>query len=338
MTLFCCRKTTIFFGLSIYIALRLVTGALVAVIDTPYSGHVSAITDVTIEPGQSAAEVGQVLQANGLIRSARPLRLWMRWNGSAGTIHTGTYRFEGSPSIREVAALLVEGRVLLTEITVIEGFTRWQVAEVLSEAGFGPYTEAWEATGNADLISDLDAEAEDLEGYLFPDTYYVSREMEAAAIVEMMVDRFRRAWMAPTAAQAEIAGLSVRDAVTIASLIEAETGKSDERALVSGVFHNRLERRMLLQCDPTLLYALRLEGRTDRNIRRSDFDNESPYNTYRFAGLPPGPIGNPGEASIVAALYPAETDYLYFVGRNDGSHAFSRTLQEHNANVNRYQR
>ena len=162
--------------------------------------------------------------------------------------------------------------------------------------------------------------------------------MEAAAIVEMMVDRFRRAWMAPTAAQAEIAGLSVRDAVTIASLIEAETGKSDERALVSGVFHNRLERRMLLQCDPTLLYALRLEGRTDRNIRRSDFDNESPYNTYRFAGLPPGPIGNPGEASIVAALYPAETDYLYFVGRNDGSHAFSRTLQEHNANVNRYQR
>lgn len=338
MTLFCCRKTTIFFGLSIYIALRLVTGALVAVIDTPYSGHVSAITDVTIEPGQSAAEVGQVLQANGLIRSARPLRLWMRWNGTAGSIHTGTYRFEGSPSIREVAALLVEGRVLLTEITVIEGFTRWQVAEVLSEAGFGPYTEAWEATGNADLISDLDAEAEDLEGYLFPDTYYVSREMEAAAIVEMMVDRFRRAWMAPTAAQAEIAGLSVRDAVTIASLIEAETGKSDERALVSGVFHNRLERRMLLQCDPTLLYALRLEGRTDRNIRRSDFDNESPYNTYRFAGLPPGPIGNPGEASIVAALYPAETDYLYFVGRNDGSHAFSRTLQEHNANVNRYQR
>jgi UPF0755 protein len=338
VTLFCCRKTTIFFGLSIYIALRLVTGALVAVIDTPYSGHVSAITDVTIEPGQSAAEVGQVLQANGLIRSARPLRLWMRWNGTAGSIHTGTYRFEGSPSIREVAALLVEGRVLLTEITVIEGFTRWQVAEVLSEAGFGPYTEAWEATGNADLISDLDAEAEDLEGYLFPDTYYVSREMEAAAIVEMMVDRFRRAWMAPTAAQAEIAGLSVRDAVTIASLIEAETGKSDERALVSGVFHNRLERRMLLQCDPTLLYALRLEGRTDRNIRRSDFDNESPYNTYRFAGLPPGPIGNPGEASIVAALYPAETDYLYFVGRNDGSHAFSRTLQEHNANVNRYQR
>ena len=334
----CCRKTTIFFGLSTYIALRLITGVSIAVLDTPYSGHVAAITDVTIEPGQSAAEVGQVLQAKGLIQSARSLRLWMRWNGTAGSIHTGTYRFEGSSSIREVAALIVEGRVLLTEITVIEGFTRWQVAEVLSVAGFGSYAEAWEATGNADLISDLDTEAKDLEGYLFPDTYYVSRQMEPAAIVEMMVDRFRLAWVAPTVAQAEKPSLSVRDAVIIASLIEAETGKPDERGLVSGVYHNRLERRMLLQCDPTLLYALRLEGRTDRDIRRGDFDNESRYNTYRFVGLPPGPVGNPGEASIVAALYPTETDYLYFVGRNDGSHVFSRTLQEHNANVSRYQR
>ena len=309
-----------------------------AVLDTPYSGHVAAVTDVTIEPGQSAAEVGQVLQAKGLIRGGRSLRLWMRWNGTAGSIHAGTYRFEGAASIREVAALLVEGRVLLSEMKVIEGYTRWQVAEVLSRAGFGSYAEAWEATGNVALISDLDAEAKDLEGYLFPDTYYVSLQMKPAAIVEMMVDRFRRVWTTPTVAQAEKAGLSVRDVVTIASLIEAETGKSGERALVSGVYHNRLELRMLLQCDPTLLYALRLEGRTDRNIRRSDFNNESPYNTYRFAGLPPGPIGNPGEASIVAALYPAETDYLYFVGRNNGSHAFSQTLQEHNANVNRYQR
>ena len=338
MTVLCCRKIPILFGLSIYIALRLVTGALVAILDTPYSRHLAAATDVTIEPGQSAAEVGQVLQAKGLIRGDRSLRLWMRWNGTAGSIHAGTYRFEGAASIREVAALLVEGRVLLSEMKVIEGYTRWQVAEGLSRAGFGSYSEAWEATGNVALISDLDAEAKDLEGYLFPDTYYVSRQMKPAAIVEMMVDRFRRAWTTPTVAQAEKTGLSVRDVVTIASLIEAETGKSDERALVSGVYHNRLERRMLLQCDPTLLYALRLEGRTDRNIRRSDFDNESPYNTYRFAGLPPGPIGNPGEASIVAALYPAETDYLYFVGRNNGSHAFSQTLQEHNANVNRYQR
>ena len=338
MTVLCCRKIPILFGLSIYIALRLVTGALVAILDTPYSRHLAAATDVTIEPGQSAAEVGQVLQAKGLIRGDRSLRLWMRWNGTAGSIHAGTYRFEGAASIREVAALLVEGRVLLSEMKVIEGYTRWQVAEGLSRAGFGSYSEAWEATGNVALISDLDAEAKDLEGYLFPDTYYVSRQMKPAAIVEMMVDRFRRVWTTPTVAQAEKAGLSVRDVVIIASLIEAETGKSDERALVSGVYHNRLELRMLLQCDPTLLYALRLEGRTDRNIRRSDFNNESPYNTYRFAGLPPGPIGNPGEASIVAALYPAETDYLYFVGRNNGSHAFSQTLQEHNANVNRYQR
>ncbi len=332
------RKTGFLFGLTIYVVLRLVTGALVVVLETPYSANGAVVTDVTIEPGQSAGEIGLTLQEKGLIRSARSLRLWMRWNGTAGAIHAGRYRFEGAASIREVAARIVEGRVLLSEITVIEGFTRWQVSEVLSQAGFGSYEEAWEATGNAALVSDLDAEAKDLEGYLFPDTYYVSRQMKPAAIVEMMVDRFRRVWMEPTVVQAEKAGLSVRDAVIIASLIEAETGKPDERALVSGVYHNRLERRMLLQCDPTLLYALRLEGRTDRNIKRSDFDNESPYNTYQFVGLPPGPVGNPGAASIVAALYPAETDFLYFVGRNDGSHAFSRTLQEHNANVSRYQR
>lgn len=321
-----------------YVSIRLATGATAAVLDTPYDGNAGATVDLTISLGVSAAEVGVLLEDRGVIRSGRNLRWWMRWSGTAGEVHTGQYRFQGPASLRQVIEVITEGRVLLAAVTVIEGATRWEVAEALSEAGFGTYQEAWEATGNASVISDLDAEATDLEGYLFPDTYHAPHGARAADIVEMMVDRFRQVWTASRQAEARAAGLPVRDVLTIASLVEAETGRASERALVSGVYHNRLERRMLLQCDPTLLYALRLDGRTDRDIRRADFVNESPYNTYRFSGLPPGPIGNPGEASIEAALHPAETPFLYFVGRNDGSHAFSRTLREHNAAVNRYQR
>lgn len=321
-----------------YVSIRLAAGATVAVLDKPYDGNAGAAVDLGISPGVSAGEVGVLLQERGVIRSARSLRWWMRWSGTAGEIHTGQYRFQGSASLRQVIEVITEGRVLLASITVLEGATRWQVAEALSTAGFGTYEEAWEATGNVSLIFDLDVEATDLEGYLFPDTYHAPHGAGSADIVGMMVERFRQVWTASREAQAEAAGLRIREVLTMASLVEAETGQAAERALVSGVYHNRLERRMLLQCDPTLLYALRLDGRTDRNIRRADFVNESPYNTYRFTGLPPGPIGNPGEASIEAALHPAETAYLYFVGRNDGSHAFSETLQEHNANVNRYQR
>ena len=253
-------------------------------------------------------------------------------------IHVGEYRFTGPLSIRQVAEIITEGRVLLFPVTVREGTTRWQVAEALAEAGFGSYDEAWDATGDATLIADLDNAATDLEGYLFPDTYHAPRGSSAAALVSMMVARSRRVWSEERRSRAADLGFDLRKTVTFASLVEAETALAEERRLVSGVYHNRLQRRMLLQCDPTLLYALWRDGRTDRNIRRADFAHESPYNTYKFPGLPPGPIGNPGEASIDAALAPAEVDYLYFVARNDGSHAFSRTLREHNANVNRYQR
>jgi len=324
--------------IGVYFGVRVASGAATAMLDTPFDGNAGTVVDVTISPGDSAAQVAAMLQREGIIRSARGLRWWMRWDGTAGAIHTGLYRFHGPATLREVSRVITEGRVLLTSVTIIEGSTRWQVADAIAAAGFGTYDEAWEATGNAALIADLDPEATDLEGYLFPDTYHAPRDANAADIVGMMVSRFHALWTEEHAGAAAEAGLSVRQVVTIASLVEAETALADERPLVSGVYHNRLRDGMLLQCDPTLLYALYLDGRRDRNIRRSDFDNPSPYNTYRVRGLPPGPIGNPGLASLEAALHPADTEFLYFVGRNDGSHAFARTLREHNANVNRYQR
>ncbi len=322
----------------LYLSVRLAVGVAVATLDTPFDGNNGAPAVVSVAAGVSAAQVAELLENSGVIRRARDLRWWMRLNDTHGAIHTGRYRFEGPATLRQVAEVITEGRVLLSSVTVLEGATRWQVAEALAAADFGTYAEAWEATGNAGLIADLDLEATDLEGYLFPDTYFAPQDAGADDIVAMMVAQFHEIWTAQRALEASRQGFSTRQLVTIASLIEAETGLAEERPLVSGVYHNRLNRRMRLQCDPTLLYALYLDGRTDRNIRRSDFDNPSPYNTYRVGGLPPGPIGNPGAASIDAALAPAETEFIYFVGRNDGSHAFARTLREHNANVNRYQR
>ncbi len=319
-------------------AVMLLVSAAETMLDTPYGLAGSPPRDVTIARGVSAAEVADTLQAAGVVRSATTLRWWLRYSDTAGRIHVGEYRFSGPLSVRQVADIITEGRVLLLPVTVLDGATRWQVAEALSEAGFGSYDEAWDATGDVAMIAGLDSAATDLEGYLFPDTYHAPRHSSAADIVSMMVARARRVWTEERQARAAELGFDVRQTVTFASLIEAETGLAEERRIVSGVYHNRLGQRMLLQCDPTLLYALLLDGRTDRNIRRADFANESPYNTYKFQGLPPGPIGNPGEASIDAALAPAEVEYLYFVGRNDGSHAFSNTLREHNANVNRYQR
>lgn len=324
--------------IALYVGARIAVSVAIARIDLPYDGNAGAPVDVRVEAGDTAATVAARLEREGIVRSARELRWWMRWNDTAGSIHTGLYRFAGPASVRQVAESISSGRVLLDAVTIIEGSTRWQVAETLAAAGFGSYDEAWQATAKVSLIADLDPEAMDLEGYLFPDTYHAPGDVGAAAIVEMMVEQFRAAWTQEHARRAGELGWSAREGVTMASLIEAETGVDAERALVSGVYHNRLRRGMLLQCDPTLLYALYLDGRRDRNIRRADFDNPSPYNTYRVAGLPPGPVGNPGRAALDAALSPAETEYLYFVGKNDGSHAFARTLREHNANVNHYQR
>lgn len=326
-------------GVSAYVAVRILTGAIDTGLDAPHRGlgpGESVVVD--IPPGTSAARVAELLAERRVVASPNWFRWYLWWTGRAGRIQAGEYRFDGGRSVRQVADDLVAGRVALRRVTIPEGSTRWQVAGALAGAGFGTPQEALLATGRTGRVRDLAPEARSLEGYLFPDTYLAPRTAGAEELVEMMVDRFRDAWNEHRQRRAQETGLTANEIVILASLVEAETTLEEERPLVAAVFLNRLERQMLLQCDPTLLYALRLAGRTDRNIRRSDFDHDSPYNTYRYPGLPPGPIANPGEASLDAALFPADTDYLYFVGRNDGSHAFARTLREHNRNVNRFQR
>ncbi len=304
----------------------------------PYAGWAGEFVDVLIQPGDTAGRAAERLERAGVLRDRLWLLLWLRLDGGVHDIRAGEYRFSRPVSPAQVGRVLLEGRVLLHAVTVPEGATRWQVAEALARAGFGDAEEALAATAMAQLVADLDPEAATLEGYLYPDTYLAPAGTPAERIVRRMVERFRREWSPARAARAARLGMSVREVVTLASIIEAETPVAAERPLVSAVLHNRLRRGMRLQTDPTVLYAMRLAGIRERRIRRSDLRRDSPYNTYVVAGLPPGPIGNPRAAAIDAALYPADVDYLYFVARNDGTHQFSRTLAEHNRMVEKYQR
>ena len=302
--------------------------------DTGQSGPV----DVVIEPGMSAPQLAGRLEAAGVVAASDDLVWWLWWTEQAGDVQAGEYRFDGPASVREVADVITAGRVRLYPVTLPEGATRWQAATAIAAAGFGSEEDALAATEMVELIADLDPDADTLEGYLFPETYMVPASTSAEEIVALMVGAFRNVWTEARAERAAELGWTLREAMTLASLIEAETPSADERTIVSAVFHNRLERGMLLQTDPTVLYARWLAGKDGRTIYMSDLRRDSPYNTYLHAGLPAGPIGNPRDASIEAALYPAESDYLYFVSRNDGTHVFSATLREHNDSVNRYQR
>jgi UPF0755 protein len=221
-------------------------------------------------------------------------------------------------------------------LTFPEGLTLEEMAEIFEMRKFGPAKAFLTAARNVKTVSDLDPAAGDLEGYLFPATYALSRTATAEELVAMMVGRFRSVW-AEVSDGRDLEGLSVRQVMALASLIEKETAAAEERPLVAAVYRNRLERRMGLQADPTVVYALSKAGRYQGNIRKADLDIDSPYNTYRFPGLPPGPIAAPGRAAIEAALAPADVPYLYFVSRNDGTHVFAETLTQHNANVQKYQ-
>jgi UPF0755 protein len=207
------------------------------------------------------------------------------------------------------------------------------MAQVFEQRGFGQAAAFQQAAQNASLITDLDPEARDLEGYLFPETYALPRGTSAAAVVSQMVSHFKNAYTPELRSAAAAAGLSTRQLVTLASLVEKETGTPAERPLVAAVYRNRLKIGMAMQADPTVIYAMQKAGTYQGNLRREDLQLDSPYNTYKYAGLPPGPIAAPGKASLEAAAKPADVAYLYFVSKNDGSHVFATTLEEHNRNV-----
>ncbi|MBM3778389.1 MAG: endolytic transglycosylase MltG [Acidimicrobiia bacterium] len=306
-------------------------------VQEPFKGYTAAERFVEIAPQTSVPGITRQLVEAGVVRDAFTFRLALRQSGAAERLQAGEYRFDRPLSAPEVVDLLVRGAVYTRPITFPEGLTVAEMAALFEAAGFGTAEAFVEAAADPAAIADLDPDATTLEGYLFPDTYRLARRDPVGLLVQQMVARFRRVFGEDLRERAAAAGLSVRETVSLAALIEKETGAEHERPLVAAVYRNRLDRGMPMQADPTVIYALQLAGRYDGNIRRDDLQFDSPYNTYRYPGLPPGPIASPGEASLRAALDPAEVPYLYFVSRNDGTHAFAETLAAHNRNVQEFQ-
>ena len=306
-------------------------------VERPYKGYSADEQFVDIPQGAGTYTIGRHLVDGGVVRDMATFRTAVTLSGQGRHLQAGEYRFDRPMTAREVVDKIARGEVYLRPITFPEGLTIRQAAELYSSKGFGDASEFRKAAGNAGLISEIDPRAHDLEGYLFPDTYNLTRRMTADQLVERMVGVFDKALTPELRQQAGARGLSVRQLVTLASIVEKETGRPEERPLIAGVYTNRLKIGMGLQCDPTVIYALERAGRYNGNLTRADLQFDSPYNTYRYAGLPPGPIASPGRASLEAAAHPADVPYLYFVSRNDGSHVFAATLEEHNRNVQEYQ-
>jgi UPF0755 protein len=303
----------------------------------PFKGYEGAEVFVEIPQGAGSPEIRRRLVESGVVSDDYILRVAMWWSGRSRSLQAGEYRFDQPMSPLAVVDKIASGDIYTQRLTFPEGLTIAEMAMVFESRGFGPARAFITAASDASLVRDLDATATDLEGYLFPETYSLPRRADASRLVGLMVDRFRATYDEPLRVRAEAQQMTTRQVVTLASLIEKETARADERPLVAAVYRNRMRQRMGMQADPTVVYALTKAGKYDGNIRREDLSFDSPYNTYRYPGLPPGPIAAPGRASLQAALSPADVPYLYFVSRNDGSHMFATTLREHNANVYQYQ-
>jgi UPF0755 protein len=289
---------------------------------------------VYIQPGTGVQEIAQQLKDEGVIRSRRAFLALAYLKGSMRRLHAGEYEFTRNMSLFELLNKLESGRVVTHQVTIPEGFTVQEIARLLAGERLVDADRFIALAADPQVAAQLGVPASGLEGYLFPDTYRLTRGMGEEEILRTMVARLRQVLPADFSERAARLGLDTAEAITLASLIEKEVSQDRERAVVAAVFYNRLRRQMPLQSDPTAVYGI---PDFRRRIRHEDLKRPSPYNTYLKPGLPPGPIANPGQASLLAAVNPAPVGYLYFVSKNDGSHFFSRTLEEHADAVRRYQ-
>jgi UPF0755 protein len=292
-------------------------------------------TIVEITDGMTLHHLAARLDREGLIRSQLVFVLMGKLMGADRCLKVGEYAVHTGMRPIDMLAEFMSGHVVLYPVTVPEGHTIVEVAQVFAQRGVTDPERLISLAHDRDFIRSLGIEAPSLEGYLFPDTYKFPRRTKPEAVLKEMVEGLRRVFTPDLEQRAREIHMTLHEVLTLASVIEKETGAAQERELISSVFHNRLKRGIPLQSDPTVIYGLRS---FDGNLRKKDLDSKSPYNTYRFRGLPPGPIANPGLGAIRAALYPAPTKYLYFVSRNNGTHQFSVTLAEHNQAVDKYQR
>ncbi|GBE14525.1 MAG TPA: endolytic transglycosylase MltG [Proteobacteria bacterium] len=293
--------------------------------------------DVSIEipSGTTLMLAAEKLHDEGVIRSIRSFVLLGKIKGLTGKVQAGELKFRTDMTPAEVLNVLSQGKAIAYSVTIPEGFTVRQIARLLDSKGLGDEQRFLSLAEDPVFSRSLGVPADRLEGFLFPDTYFWPKGMPEEDLLARMVSRYRKVFDDGMKKRAAEMGMTELETVTLASIVERETGVASERPLVSAVFHNRLKKGYRLQTDPTVIYGL--GARFDGNLTRKELRKDTPYNTYTRKGLPPGPIANPGEAALKAALYPADVPYLYFVARGDGTHVFSRTLVEHNRAVRKYQ-
>jgi UPF0755 protein len=287
---------------------------------------------VMLRPGYSTRRIANELESAGVIRSRLAFVLWHRVHAKQ-SLKAGEYLFDKTANVMDVHQRLVRGDIYVHTVVIPEGFTIFDIANAIQDAGLGSSQEFLDvARSNVELISDFAPEAKSLEGYLFPNTYEFTRTQSLKDIAAAMVKQFRQVSEQIGLTKAG-QGTDVQKTVTMASIIEKETAVPEERSIVASVYYNRLARNIALQADPTVIYAELLNGTYAGALHHSDMGFQSAYNTYAHPGLPPGAIGNPGRTSLEAAMHPAQTDYFYFVSDGNGHHRFSRSLEEHNQNV-----
>src|SRR5271165_1414359 len=289
-------------------------------------------TSLLLRPGYSTRKIAAELKKAGVIRNERVFWLWHVLHPKP-TLKAGEYLFEREATIPQVYERIARGDIYFHVVTIPEGYTMFDIAKAMEDAGLGSAADFLHvAETETQLISDLAPQATSLEGYLFPNTYQFTRTQSQEEMAAAMVHQFRQV------AQQIVLSSDVPKVVTMASIVEKETAAPEERPLVASVYYNRLAQNMALDADPSVIYAELLSGTYQGSLHHADLAVNSPYNTYRFPGLPPGPIGNPGKSSLQAALHPTNTNFVYFVSDGNGHHRFARSLEEHNRNVATYRR
>ncbi|MBP6717070.1 MAG: endolytic transglycosylase MltG, partial [Acidobacteria bacterium] len=290
-------------------------------VTAPYRGFAEAEIFVDLPQGSRTVDIARLLADAGVVRDPLTFRLAVRLADADRRLQAGEYRFLEAASPEQIITRLSRGDTYTRALTFPEGLNIRDMAAIFEKSGMGTATEFVTAANATALIADIDPDAGNLEGYLFPSTYALPRRAGAEGVVRAMVKEFRKA----LGTEPLPPGMTARELVALASIVEKETAQGSERPVVAGVYANRLRIGMPLQCDPTVIYAMMLNKTWNGNIRKTDLAMDSPYNTYKYAGLPPGPIASPGKGSLDAARHPADVKYLYFVSRNDGTHVFAAT-------------
>lgn len=331
------KKTLLFILIPLFIIVCAAAGLIFELriyADSPANINTSQNVIVNVRPGQTLKTTAEILQQANLIKSRLKFILIARFKGLDKRLKAGEYLLSAAMPPRRILEIIVKGEVNLHKLTVPEGYTIPQIAVLVENAKFGSKIDFINTATDTVLAGKSGIEASSFEGYLFPDTYFFPREVTMEQIISTMLNRFWSVFTAEWKVRANDLGFTIHQIVTLASIIEKETGAAFERPIISSVFHNRLKKKMRLESDPTVIYGIK---NFDGNLTRKHLSTRTPYNTYKIKGLPAGPIANPGRASLEAALFPDSTDFIYFVSKKDTTHYFSKTLKEHNQAVRKYQ-